>query len=86
MIVTFCSSGHSANRSFQNPVPGDPCEFGHVGFLSTWETKELESKYNNTVAKNARLAMGVTSSFTWLAAQAMNQGIFYKFGMLLLLT
>ncbi|XP_005091889.1 uncharacterized protein LOC101848175 [Aplysia californica] len=53
---------------------GDPCEFGMLGFLSTCETNELEEKYNRTVAEQSRLALGLTSSFTWLAAQTFNQG------------
>ncbi|KAH9487522.1 39S ribosomal protein S30, mitochondrial [Bulinus truncatus] len=53
---------------------GDPCEFGLVGFLSTWDTVKLEKDLSPKAAKDCRLALGVTSAFSWLAAQACYQG------------
>ncbi|CAG5135069.1 unnamed protein product [Candidula unifasciata] len=53
---------------------GDPCEYGLVGILSTLSTHEIEEKYGAKVARDCRLAKGITQTFAWLVAQACNQG------------
>jgi len=74
-IYEKATAGFSgASLKYQENIPLDPCEFGVVGFLSTCETLEMEQKYNLKMAMETRRAMGITSCFTWLAAQAMNQG------------
>ncbi|GFN79588.1 28S ribosomal protein s30, mitochondrial, partial [Plakobranchus ocellatus] len=53
---------------------GDPCEFGLVGMLSTCDTHSVEDRIGSQTARDCRLAMGLTMTFSWLAAQAANQG------------
>ena len=53
---------------------GDPCEFGLVGLLSTCDTQSVEERIGAQTARDCRLALGLTMTFSWLAAQAANQG------------
>ncbi|RUS88849.1 hypothetical protein EGW08_003394, partial [Elysia chlorotica] len=53
---------------------GDPCEFGLVGVLSTCDTHSVEERIGAQTARECRQALGLTMTFSWLAAQAVNQG------------
>uniref|UniRef100_A0A0B6Z7T1 Uncharacterized protein n=2 Tax=Arion vulgaris TaxID=1028688 RepID=A0A0B6Z7T1_9EUPU len=67
--------GHSLLKSISAGHRfGDPCEYGLIGFLSTCNTHETEKIYGSRVARDCRLSMGLTNTFTWLTAQACNQG------------
>ncbi|CAL1528009.1 unnamed protein product [Lymnaea stagnalis] len=53
---------------------GDPCEFGLVGLISTCDADTVGKNVSLKSARDCRLALGITSTFSWLTAQANNQG------------
>lgn len=61
-------------------IPGDPCEYGLVGFISTHNRGQIiNEKYGTEIAKSCRLGRGLLMTFSWLAAQAYNQGLYHVF-------